>query len=165
MNNDNKESLRKQNIRLYQIWANMKSRCNSPTHPVYKYYGGKGVTYGDEWEQFGNFYHWSMQNGYNDDLTLDRIDVNGNYKPNNCRWVTMEFQNKNREICYMITINGETKTSLEWCEIFNLNHNTFRTRRNTYGWDDVKAVTTPVTKRRKPVGFNTKINENKSQVT
>jgi hypothetical protein len=165
LSEETKTSLRKQNMRLYQIWANMRYRCNTPTNKAYKWYGGKGITYSDEWGVYDNFYYWSIENGYDDNLTLDRIDPDGNYEPNNCRWITMEFQNKNKANCYMITINGESKTSLDWCEIYNLNHSTFFTRRNTYGWDDVKAITTPVTKRRKPVGFNTKINENKSQIT
>lgn len=85
------------NKRIYRIWQAMRNRCGNPNKPDYKYYGGRGISVCEEWKNsFEPFYKWAMSNGYNDTLTIDRIDVNGNYEPNNCRWVTMAEQNKNK---------------------------------------------------------------------
>lgn len=91
------------NTRLFRIWANMKTRCYLNTKPDYKYYGGRGITICDEWKNdFQVFYDWAMCHGYREDLTIDRINVNGNYEPSNCRWVDMKTQNKNKR-----NVNGK----------------------------------------------------------
>ena len=83
--------------RLYRIWTGMKSRCSNPKGSKYHIYGGKGVTVCAEWSNsFDCFYDWAMANGYADNLSIDRIDSNGNYEPSNCRWATYSEQNKNR---------------------------------------------------------------------
>ncbi len=85
----------KRYTRLYTIWCSMKSRCNDSEN---EYYGGRGITYCDEWEDFEPFYRWAMANGYNDELSIDRIDSNGNYEPSNCRWVDSTTQSINRRV-------------------------------------------------------------------
>jgi len=103
--------------RLYIIWNDMKQRCNYPQLDCYKNYGGRGISYCDEWEKFEPFAKWALANGYADDLTLDRIDNNGNYSPENCRWTTKEMQDRNKRTNRYITFNGETHTIGDWASM------------------------------------------------
>lgn len=101
--------------RIYQIWADMKDRCNNINSLSYKDYGKRGIKVCNEWlNDFMNFYKWAMNNGYNEKLTIDRIDVNGNYEPNNCRWASWKLQANNKRTSRKITIYGETKTAYEF---------------------------------------------------
>lgn len=103
--------------RLFRIWCNMRQRCRDKNKPDYKYYGGKGVTVCKEWEEsFLAFKEWAYANGYNDNLTIDRIDTNGDYEPSNCKWSTRKEQTRNRTITLRVTYNGFTKTAAEWAE-------------------------------------------------
>lgn len=87
----------KTHSRLYSIWHNMLNRCYYERTKCFEYYGGRGITVCDEWKNsFEAFHDWSIENGYSDELTIDRIDVDGNYEPSNCRWITMKEQCKNR---------------------------------------------------------------------
>ena len=107
--------------RLYGIYVDMKRRCYEEHNSHYSNYGGRGIRVCDEWlEDNTNFFTWALENGYSDDLTLDRIDVNGNYEPSNCRWTTWKEQLRNRRDTVKYTINGEEKSLREWCEIYKI---------------------------------------------
>lgn len=82
--------------RLYRIWCGIKSRCLNKNNKDYSHYGGRGIAVCDEWMEFLPFYEWAISNGYSDDLSIDRVDVNGNYCPGNCRWATQVEQQNNR---------------------------------------------------------------------
>ncbi len=116
--------------RLAHSYRDMKRRCYSQSDKrLYKTYGERGITVYDEWKNnFMSFYTWAITNGYNDTLTLDRIDVNGNYEPDNCRWITMKEQQNNRRNNVFITIDGVTKTIAQWADYANLKYNTLHER-------------------------------------
>ena len=130
--------------RLFKIWSNMKDRCLREKNTAYKDYGGRGITVCQEWmDDFINFYIWAMKNGYKDDLSIDRINVNGNYEPQNCRWITRKEQCFNRRNNHFLTFNGKTQTMKEWSIETGLHYDCIRCRINRYGWSTEKALTTP----------------------
>ena len=99
------------NTRIYKIWGDMRRRCYNKNLKCYPNYGGRGIKVCDEWENdFENFYNWAMENGYTDELTIDRIDVNGNYEPDNCRWATMREQGDNKRNTLKFFINNKYYT-------------------------------------------------------
>lgn len=131
--------------RIYKIWDGMKQRCLNQNNNAYINYGGRGITVCDEWKHnFQAFYDWSMEHGYNDELTLDRKDVNGNYCPENCRWANDITQHNNTRVNRFIEYNGETHTMAEWARIKGMKYVTLNTRINKYHWTIEKALTTPV---------------------
>lgn len=133
--------IRKDNARLYNIWRNMKQRCYNKNHAKYKNYGGRGIQVCDEWRtDFMLFYNWAINNGYKDNLTIDRIDVNGNYEPDNCRWATPKQQSRNTTKNRYYTINNETHCLSEWCEILNLNYKTIYARIFEFNWPVMQAL-------------------------
>lgn len=107
--------------RIYTIWADMKDRCYNKNNSYYKHYGLRGIKVCDEWKNsFEEFNKWAKENNYTDKLTIDRIDVNGNYEPNNCRWATAKEQANNRRNSKKITLFGETKTAYEFEKIYGI---------------------------------------------
>lgn len=115
--------------RLYRVWIGMKERCNNCKNKAYSYYGGRGIKVCQEWgTSYEAFRKWALANGYRDDLTIDRIDVNGNYCPENCRWVDMKTQMNNTRANRRITQNGETRTMAEWAERTGIAYETIRYR-------------------------------------
>lgn len=131
------------NTRLYRIWTGIKNRCYNPKQDNYAYYGGKGVTVCDEWIQsFDAFYDWAINNGYHESLTIDRIDVSGNYCPENCRWITAEEQSLNRTDNLVISFNGKSQTLKEWSKEVGIAYSCLLYRIDS-GWSIDKALTTP----------------------
>lgn len=118
--------------RIYSIWNRMKQRCTNPNNSAYKNYGGRGITICQEWiDDFLNFYNWAIANGYRDDLSIDRINNNKGYYPENCKWATKKQQARNRRNNHLITYNGETHCISEWAEIFNINEKLLAERLRT----------------------------------
>ena len=115
--------------RLFSIWDGMLDRCYHSYSIMYKNYGGRGISICDEWlKDFINFYHWAIDNGYEDDLTIDRINNDGNYEPSNCRWATYKEQARNKRNNHTLTFNGETKTISEWAETIGIPASTLGNR-------------------------------------
>lgn len=134
------------NSRLYHVWIDIVRRCENPGRGAYKNYGGRGISICAEWKDFSVFREWAMSTGYDENAehgicTIDRIDVNGDYAPDNCRWVTMKIQCRNKRGSHIVEYNGEKKTVAEWSEITGINYNTLLRRINS-GWDVERALTT-----------------------
>lgn len=130
--------------RIYNIWSKMLSRCEKKYETSYLRYGGKGITVCEEWKDFTNFYNWAINNGYSDDLTIDRIDNRKNYCPENCRWASYKQQARNQTSNVIVEYNGESKTLSEWAELFSLPYKTVHLRYRRYNWDISKTLNTPI---------------------
>lgn len=117
--------------KLHNSWTAMKNRCLSPTNERYELYGGRGISIFKDWLDWDIFKHWALANGWENGLTIDRIDYNGNYEPINCRWVTMEVQANNTSTNKYLEYHEEVKTLSEWCKILNLNYYRTKARLNT----------------------------------
>ncbi|MCK5015473.1 MAG: hypothetical protein KAS32_00210 [Candidatus Peribacteraceae bacterium] len=128
--------------RPYRIWSNMKMRCNNKRDISYRYYGAKGITYCDEWHYFINFWN-DMKEGYADDLQIDRIDNNGNYCKENCRWVTPKVNSNNRSHVTNYLLDGEIMNLSDISKKIGINRFTLMTRFKN-GWSEEKAFTTKV---------------------
>lgn len=132
--------------RLYNIWSKMIGRCERPYESSYERYGGKGISVCQEWHLYENFFYWALENGYNDTLTIDRIDNAGNYEPSNCRWATYKQQANNTSANVFVEFNGERKTLAELAEEYKIPYKTFHERYRTRKWDLERALTTPLRK-------------------
>jgi hypothetical protein len=129
--------------RIYRIWAAMKRRCYNKNYHEFYLYGGRGIVVCDDWMEFKGFYLWSLQNGYNDTLSIDRINNQGNYEPYNCRWISTKKQANNRRSNILIHYKGEEKTLKEWAENLGLNYKAVWKRIHN-GWDVEMAFTKPL---------------------
>ena len=108
------------NKRIYQIHRNMIARCDNPNNHAYKDYGGRGITVSEDWYDYSIFEDWALNNGYDDNLTIDRIDNNSGYNPDNCAWTDFVSQNNNRRGNRVVEYKGEKRTIAEWIEILKL---------------------------------------------
>lgn len=133
-NGNPKHGLYHDNVALFNTWQTMKGRCENPNRPKYKDYGGRGINVCEEWHEASNFILWALSHGYERGLQLDRIDNDGDYCPENCRFVTPKENSRNRRNTKRLTVNGETKTVDEWCEQLGLNQNT------VYDWIRKKGI-------------------------
>ena len=133
--------------RLYNIWIGMKQRCRDSNSKDFIKYGGRGIKVNPIWESdYLSFRSWAIENGYNNSLSIDRIDVDGNYEPDNCRWVDEIQQQNNKSDNHFITYKGHVHTIAEWARILNISSNTLKTRLSR-GWTIERIMTTPILER------------------
>lgn len=115
--------------RLYHIWIGIKDRCGNENNSSFRYYGGRGISVCEEWKHdFATFRDWALSNGYDDKLTIERVDNNGNYCPENCTFATMKQQSNNRRNGAYLSYGGKTHTIAEWSDILGINQQKFRVR-------------------------------------
>lgn len=130
----------KEENKLREIYHNMLKRCNKEYSQRYNNYGKRGINVCEEWNQDLNaFRHWAFSNGYKLGLSLERIDVNGNYEPTNCTWITRADQSKNKTNTILLSYGGETHTLKEWSQITGICYETLRTRYHR-GWSSDKIL-------------------------
>jgi hypothetical protein len=130
---ENPKHLYQKHYHLYQRWKGIKKRCYNPNYESYDIYGDRGIKVCDAWQEFESFLEWSLENGFNKSLQIDRIDSNGDYEPSNCRWVTPKENSNNKRNNRLITIDGEEKTVAEWARIAGVTKKTITDRINR-GW-------------------------------
>lgn len=133
--------------RLYRIWSAMVNRCKNENTPCYCRYGGRGISVCEEWKVFESFAKWAFSAGY--DLnssyqTIDRIDVNKGYCPDNCRWATLQEQANNTRSNHCLEFNGEIHSMADWARISGIPYTTLRNRINVLRWPVERALTEPV---------------------
>ena len=134
--------------RLRKIWESMHERCKYEKHPQYHNYGGRGICVCDEWSEYIPFAKWAFSHGYADDLSIDRIDANGMYEPDNCRWATMKEQANNKRTNRIVVYNENEYTLTELAELIGMNKTTLKERLNA-GWSVEDAVNRPIRFRRR----------------
>lgn len=136
------------NSRLYRIYQGMKTRCYNENDKDYKYYGGRGIEICDEWlNSFNAFHSWATNNGYNGDLSIDRLDNDGDYTPDNCRWATPKQQSSNQSSNLNLKYKGEDITVNEIHKLTGLNKRTIRSRLDS-GWEVETIINTPTLERK-----------------
>lgn len=141
-NRISKRSMGYSQERLYRTWVGMHNRCYNPNHDRYKWYGGKGIRICDEWHDFINFRRWALDNGYTNELTIDRIDANRNYCPENCQWVDMKVQVNNRSNNRVIWYKGRQYTATKLAEAHGMSPHTIFNRLKP-GWNVDQIIDTP----------------------
>lgn len=139
----------KSNFKLLYVYYTMKGRCYNKNDIHYKYYGERGIIICKEWlDDFKNFYTWAINNGYQEGLSIDRIDNNKGYFPENCRWVTQKEQCRNTRKNHIVTYNGKTQCLSAWAEELGIKRSTLQ-RRLRVGWSIEKALTTLIKQKNK----------------
>jgi hypothetical protein len=128
--------------RLYHIWEDMKNRCLNKNNKRYPSYGGRGILLFENWHNYVEFHNWAINNGYSENLTIDRIKVNGNYEPSNCKWSTQKEQANNRTNNRNITFKDQTLTLQEWSDKIGIERHVLKNRLNR-GWSIERAFITP----------------------
>jgi len=133
------------NHRLYNVWRSMLDRCNNPKNDGYRIYGGRGISVCKEWScSVVPFYNWAIENGWEQGLTIDRIDGNGNYCPQNCRVVTQKINSRNKESTFCVIVNGAKIGLAQYLEDINRIKDYFLIKsRLDYGWPLEKALNLP----------------------
>ena len=134
--------------RIYKEWKDIKERCNNEKNTAYSNYGGRNIKVCDEWMKFEPFYEWAMSNGYRDNLTIDRIDNDGNYEPDNCRWVNNTVQANNKRTNIFIEYKNERKTIAEWAREKNISYQTLYNRVQNLKWSIEDALNIPIGQRK-----------------
>lgn len=130
------------NTKLYKVWFAIKERCFNPNNKSFHNYGGRGITICKEWiNDYASFRDWSYENGYQEGLSIDRIDNNGNYSPDNCRWTSRKVQGNNRRNNLFYTLDGRTQSVAQWAEELGIKHNTLLLRLEK--WPLRRALTEP----------------------
>lgn len=129
--------------RIYQTWASMHARCNSPSYWARKHYADKGITICEDWKRFEAFRDWAMQNGYTDNLTLDRKDNSKGYEASNCRFISIADQQRNKSNHTFLSYNGKTQALYQWASELGLKKSTICTR-IARGWTVERALSQPI---------------------
>lgn len=134
---------------LYAIWRTMRARCLTPTCREYPQYGGRGITICAEWEEVTAFSTWATMHGYRPGLLLDRVDNDGPYAPDNCRWTDRVTSNRNRRTAISVTAFGETKVLSAWAadERCSVPYRTLHKRITELAWEPERAISTGSTTR------------------
>ncbi len=146
----NRKTHGKKPARLYNIWCGMKARCSNPNEPAFARYGGRGIRVCEEWgTSFETFRDWALASGYERNLTIDRIDNDGNYGPGNCRWATYAQQNRNYSRNRPVMYQGREILVCDLAVEVGLPQDVLKNRILRYGWDVERAVSTPVRSRSK----------------
>ncbi len=144
----NRTKYKPEELRIRNIWNLMKYRCENPEAPAYDNYGGRGIKICEEWSDnevgYENFKAWAFKNGYDEALTIDRLNNDEDYSPHNCRWTDTINQNNNKRNNVRFAYCGETHTMSEWARIKNIPMKTLHRRIHTLNWDIERALTTPV---------------------
>ncbi|HSW35847.1 MAG TPA: hypothetical protein VLH18_04500 [Candidatus Limnocylindrales bacterium] len=128
---------------LYSVWNSMKGRCYNPSDAGFRDYGGRGITVCGEWQEFEPFMEWALKSGYRKGLTIERVDNNGNYEPQNCKWIPRSEQSANRRTNRYLKFRGNLKTMAQWSRDLGINYDTLKDRLNN-GWPVERALTVPV---------------------
>ena len=137
------DSFRGKRSRLHRIWLDMRRRCSNKNRKDAKNYASKGIKVCSEWDDFSTFKKWALENGYRDDLTIERKDNNKDYCPENCSWISKSEQSKNRTTNHYITYNNETKTLTDWAKELGMSRSTLSNRLRK-GWSIEKAFNTEI---------------------